>query len=153
MGADIDHGFDGQCHTGKEPRPVSGLPEIRDFRVLMKLCADTVSDELPDDTVSVTFRIFLYSVRYVRYSVPDSGVFDALIETLSRYVDQLLCLVRDLSNRECSRTVALEAIDKSADIDFDYVTFAYLSVRRDAVDDLLVDGYAGAGRKSAVAEE
>ncbi len=76
------------------------------------------------------------------------GHTNALKEALTSHPDQPLCLVGNLPAGVSGCTVAVEAADVRAHVHTDDVALLQHPVARDAVDDLVVDGDAHAGRDS-----
>ena len=77
----------------------------------------------------------------------------ALEEALPGHVDQVLGLQGHVSAGESCRAVAVESSDIGPHIHADDVTLLQHPFARDAVDDLVVDADAGAGRIAVIVEE
>ena len=49
----IDHGFNGECHTGFEFGTAAAFAEIGNLWILVKVAADSVADEFPHNTETI----------------------------------------------------------------------------------------------------
>ena len=119
----------------------------------MHLGADAVADVFPDDGVTVAFHISLNGCGNIKQPVAFLGELDPLEKALSGHVDQILSLGRDPAAGEGRRAVPVESSDIGTHIDADDVTLLQHPLAGNAVDDLIVDADAGAGRIAIVVEE
>ena len=132
------------------PRPA----EIRDFGRLVQGGAYAVPHIAAYDRKAVRLHIGLHRAGNIGDAAALAGVPDTLIEALPGYLDQLLGLLGNLPAGDGRRAVAMEAADIGAHVDLDDIALMdHPFGRGDTVDNLVVDGYAGAPREAAVAEE
>ena len=126
---------------------------IGDLRRLVHLGADTVADVFPDDGVAVTFHILLDGCRDIEQPVALLGEPDPLKKALSGHVDQILRLRGDPAAGEGGRTVAVKPSNVRSHIHADDIALLQDPFAGNAVDDLVVDADAGAGRIAVVVQE
>ena len=96
------------------------------------------------------FCIVLNRSTDIRNTISYTGKFQCFEETLSSYVDKILCLLGDLSAGKSSGTVSDKPFKCCTNIDGDDIAVLDLPVSGDSMNDLLVDGNAGTGGKSAI---
>src|SRR3989304_3073150 len=141
------HRLDGQHHAGLEPWAAPGLPEVRHLRILVELPPDAVAHEGPHHPEAVALAVALHGVRDVAEAVAGTALADGLVEALARHVEQLLPPRRDGPHRQRDGAVGVVPLDDAAQVQPDDVPLGKAALlRRDAVDDLLVDGWAHRGR-------
>lgn len=118
----------------------------------MQILSDAVADVLADDAISEAFRIFADR----RTDIADPSARDRFLCTaekafLGRF-DELRSFLRDSTDAEGIRAVPMEAMIKSADIDFDDIPFVQnLGCTRDPMNDLIVDADASTAGKASIA--
>lgn len=99
------------------------------------------------------FRVLLHRSADIGDPVSHAGIFQCFKETLTSYVDKILCLLRDLPAVESSGTVSDKPFKCCTNIDGDDIAILDFPFTRNAVNDLLIDRDAGTGRKSAITKE
>ena len=62
----INHGFDGERHAFLKHHACARSTIVQDLWVVVKYFGDTVTAELPHDTVMVTFRVPLNGLTDIR---------------------------------------------------------------------------------------
>ena len=101
----------------------------------------------------MAFHISLDGRGDVKQPVAFLCELDSLEETLPGHIDQVLRLVRNLSASESRRAVPVESSDIRSHIHTDDVALLQHPFAGDAVDDLVVDADAGAGRIAVIMKE
>ena len=94
FGAGVYHRLDGQCHTLAEQQTSALLPEIRHLRILVKVGADTVADQIFDNAVTEAFGVIADGGRDLVEMVMSLSTGDAAEKALLRDIHQFLCLCR-----------------------------------------------------------
>ena len=85
----VHHRFDCQNHAFAQTRTVSASAVIRNLRLLVQPCPDSVSDKFPDDAESVGFDKFLYGSAYISDCIADPRRFEILQHIASE--DEVAC--------------------------------------------------------------
>ena len=106
---------------------MTGLAEIRHARILMHQSADTVSNEISDDPISVGFNVILDRGRQITELCAVLNLLYSLKEAFPCHIYKPLRLFTDLSDRECSRSVAVPAVKYAAHVyTYDVPVFEHL---------------------------
>src|SRR5699024_2879438 len=97
--ADIDHRLNCQRHSRLETDSTASLGKIRNLRILMEACSDSMAAEIPHYAISKTLRII--ADRFGNFMKMMSGfrIFDTLKKALPRHLDQFLRFWADLTHR------------------------------------------------------
>ena len=148
-----DHRLDCQGHAFDHARASAGGSEIWDLWFFVHLFADAVPDKCADNAKSMAFHVCLHRMADVGDPVALTCKFDSLVKALFCYRNELLRRGGDCPTRESSGTVTSKTAPCRAHVHRDDVALLQHPVARNAVDDDLVDGDAGAGREAPVAEE
>ena len=151
--ARVDHRLHGDGHAPQKTGTMAGIAEVGYLRRLVHPSADAVTDILPNDAEAVGFHVSLHRGGNIRQTVALSGILDALEEALLRDSDQPHGLVGHLPAGVGAGAVAMEATDTRAPVHAAAVALLQHPLAGDAVDDLIVDGDAHAGRIAVVVQE
>ena len=152
-GAGVDHGLHGDGHAPQQAGAMAGAAIVGHLRRLVHVAPDAVTHILPDDAVALTLGIRLNGGGDVGQAIALLGVPDALKEALLGGTDQPQRLVGHLPAGVGAGAVAMEAADERAHVHADDVALLQHPLAGDAVDDLIVDGDAHAGRIAVVVQE
>ena len=117
------------------------------------MLAHTMADKRADNAKPLAFHICLNGVADVGDPVSLTCKFDALVEALFCYHNELLCLCRNLSAGKGSGAVTGKTAPLCAHIDRYDVALLENPVSRDPMDDHLVDRDADACGEPSIAEE
>ena len=133
---------------------MAGFAVVRDLGAFMQVFTYTVTDVVAHDREAVRLDVCLNGGADVGNTIAHTGKFNAFKEALARDCDQLFRLVAYLSAGDGSGAVTVVAADVGADIHLDDIALADdMRLRRNAVNDLIVDGHTRTARKTAVAKE
>jgi len=88
MGAEIYHGFYGQHHAGHDLGCTFGSDIIWNFRRLMELAPNAMTDKLADHGKTVLFNMLLHGLRYIIYAIPRDCLRNPLIQGCTRNLKQ-----------------------------------------------------------------
>ncbi len=153
IGSLIDHRFYCQSHALNEPGAPAGRAEIRNFGFFVELFTHTVAYKATHYGKPVVFHICLNGMGNVGYSITLTGKFKTFKEALTSYIDKSLCLRVNSSGCIGRCAVAMKSTNKRTHIDaYDVALFDY-PISGNSVDDLFVDGDAGACRESVIIQE
>src|SRR6185369_2220915 len=142
-----EHRLDGQAQAGLELATRATGPEVGDLRLLVHLGPDAVADELADDTEVRLCGDGLDGGRDVLDMVAGHGGGDAGHHRAAGQVDELGDLRRRVADVEGPRAVTVPAVEDRAGVDRHDLACTDRPLARDAVDDLVVDRDADAGRE------
>ena len=101
----------------------------------------------------MAFHISLDGCGNIKQPVAFLCELDPLEKALPGHIDQVLSLRRDLSAGEGRRAVPVESSDIGTHIDADDIALLQHPFAGNAVDDLIVDADADAGRIAVIVEE
>ena len=92
----IDHGLDSQNHSLTQAQAASCSTVMRHHRLLMHGWTNTVTHQIPHNTIAMTFSIFLNSCANVTDTIANLGSRNSTIETFLGHIHQLLSLWANL---------------------------------------------------------
>src|SRR5437588_10013358 len=130
---------------------MTGIPEVRDLRILVVVASDPVAHERAHDRKAGVLDARLHRVRDVPDVVAGVRLGDARVTRLLADVEQPPGLGRDLTDCEGVGAVRDKPVESDADVDRDEVAFLDAVVARDPVDDHRVRRDACGGREPTVA--
>ena len=149
VGAEIDHGFDGEGHAGFDLLPGAAAAEVRNLRLLMHRAADAVADQVADDAETARLDQGLDGMGDVADAIADLRLADADVEGFLGGLKQAGDFRSDGTDGHRDGVVADVPVGFDGDIERDDVAIAEDALEgADAVDHLLVDREAGVGGKA-----
>ena len=95
--AHVDHRLDGDGHAVLDERPSTAAAIVGNLRVLVQLLAYTVTDKLPDNSITSLLAIGLYGIANITDAVTRYSLLDAQIEGFRRGAQQRLGRLVDLA--------------------------------------------------------
>ena len=151
VGAEGDHGLDGDDHASLEADAPPPLAVVADLGVLVHHATDAVADVVAYDAVPVGLGKLLHRSPDVAEVIARDGLLDARLEAVARALAQRAVLLARLADIERPGVVTDPTLIGRPGVDGDDVPV--LENRRgrgDAVNDLLVDGGADARGEAAI---
>src|SRR5258705_1835077 len=145
--AEGQHRLDREADARNELEAPDSGPVVGELRLLVHLGADAVADELADDAVAAGRGGVLDRGRDVAEVGAGNGGRDAGHHRQAGRVDELGDLGAGGADDERPGAVAMPAVVDGPGIDRYDLALADQPLTRDAVDDLVVDGDAQAGRE------
>ena len=115
---------------------------------------NAVSDISSHHTEAMIFHDFLNGTAHISDSITGAKLCDACEKALTGNFNQFPCLLIHLSNRNGSSGISMVAFIKGSNIHLDDIAFLnHRLVRRDTMNDLVIDGNARASGETAISEE
>src|SRR5579862_1446970 len=147
VAAEGEHRLDGQAQAGLDPPAGLAGAVVGDLGILVHRPADAVADELADDAVALRPGHILDRRADVADPVARLGRGDAGHHRQAGRVDQVADGRRRVADEEGPGTVTVPAVDDRAGVDRHDLAGPDRPLAGDAVDDLVVDRDADAGRE------
>ena len=129
VGADVEHGLDGEQHPGYELHALTQLAEVEDVRRHVELLAQTVADELPDDGKARLLPVLLDRSADIAQRRPRPDGVDAVPHGLIGHPHQLFPgRVRGAADDVHARGITVPAVDDDGNVDVQNVLVDQLFV-------------------------
>src|SRR5205807_5144738 len=135
----IHHRLDRDHHTFLQSRAAPRFTVVRQVRLVMHLGADAVSHELTYYRKTVLLDQALHRVANIPEAVTSAHLVNGAVERVASYIQQLLQLRPDFSDRNRHSRIREVPIHFHPEVDGDDVAFLQLPLRRrNPVNDLTV---------------
>src|SRR4030095_15700006 len=105
MTSQVDHRFDCENIASLNFRSLTRLSIVRNLRILVHAPANSVTDIIANDGVSMSLAIPLYAPSNIAEPFSRPTLLDGSLETLFSYSDQLKPLIRHHAYRHCCRSI------------------------------------------------
>jgi hypothetical protein len=150
--AGVDHGFDGEGHTGLKGYPGAGCTIVQDLRVFMEAATDPVTAVLLHHRVTVRLDELLDRMPDVAQVGAWSDQFDPLPHGLLGDIDQALAQNRGIPNKKHLAGITVKTVLDHRDVDVDDVAVLKNLIPWDPVADLMVDRGADRFRETPIVQ-
>ena len=150
---DGNHRLNGDDHAGHQSRSAAGVPIVGNLRLLVELLAHTVTNKLPHHTKAVGFHAGLNRMGDIRNPEPSLAEFQSLVKALPGHFHQLAGHLIGLAADKGGSAIPMKSSHVSSHVHAHDVAFLQHPFAGNAVDHHVINGNAGAGRKTAVAKE
>jgi len=134
-----EHGLDRERHPRNQQGVVARVEVVLHLEPTVELGADSVADELPDDTEAVSLGVALDGVADGVERLGRPNGVDAQVHGDSGLGDEAPGVVVDVADQDGHRGIAVDPVEEDRDVDVDDVAVGQWSAVGDAVADDLVD--------------
>jgi len=149
----INHGFNTNGHPFYQFHSRAFFPIIGDFRFFMKVFSNSVSNQIPNNRITILLNMILNSPSNITNSFSGYCLLNPFVKWFFCYPEQIQNCLINLTNSKRKSRIPIITVHNCSTINWNNITTFQLPVSRNSMYHLLICRYAQCCRKAFITFE